>query len=238
VSRHKLRIKGPAGAIETVIEEPAAAPRGLALVAHPHPLRGGSLDNKVAWTLARAALACGLVAVRPNFRGVGDSEGEFDHGVGETEDLLAVAKAVATHYGKLPSQEGRRIRKAAEPPTTPLPSQEGRRIRKAAEPPTTPLPWTLMGFSFGAYVQQRVAQRLHAERLIMVGPAVSMYEFEPTQIPATIIHGDQDEVIPFASARDYASAHAIPLIVVEGCGHFFHGRLRELQAHVEALCRP
>ncbi|HNA83445.1 MAG TPA: alpha/beta hydrolase, partial [Thiobacillaceae bacterium] len=163
-------------------------------------LRGGSLDNKVAWTLARAALSGGLVAVRPNFRGVGDSEGEFDHGVGETEDLLAVARAVEAHYGRLP--------------------------------------WTLLGFSFGAYVQQRVAQSMHAQRLIMVGPAVSMYEFEPTQIPATIIHGDQDEVIPFAAARDYAQAHAIPLIVVEGCGHFFHGRLRELQAHAEALCHP
>ena len=200
VKKHKLRIKGPAGAIETVIEEPAGEPRGLALVAHPHPLRGGSLDNKVAWTLARAAMSCGLVAIRPNFRGVGDSEGEFDHGVGETEDLLAVARAVEAHYGSLP--------------------------------------WTLLGFSFGAYVQQRVAKRLHAQRLIMVGPAVSMYEFEPTQIPATIIHGDQDEVIPFAAARDYAQAHAIPLIVVEGCGHFFHGRLRELQDHVERLCHP
>jgi alpha/beta superfamily hydrolase len=200
VKKHKLRIKGPAGAIETVIEEPAGEPRGLALVAHPHPLRGGSLDNKVAWTLARAAMSCGLVAIRPNFRGVGDSEGEFDHGVGETEDLLAVARAVEAHYGVLP--------------------------------------WTLLGFSFGAYVQQRVAKSMHAQRLIMVGPAVSMYEFEPTEIPATIIHGDQDEVIPFAAARDYAAAHAIPLIVVAGCGHFFHGRLRELQDHVEALCHP
>jgi len=200
VKRHKLRIKGPAGAIESVIEEPAGAPRGLALVAHPHPLRGGSLDNKVAWTLARAALACGLIAIRPNFRGVGESEGEFDHGVGETEDLLVVASAVSSHYGKLP--------------------------------------WTLMGFSFGAYVQQRVAKSMHAQRLIMVGPAVSMYGFEPTSIPSTIIHGDQDEVIPFAAARDYAEAHRIPLIVVEGCGHFFHGRLRELQSHVEALCQP
>ncbi len=200
MKKHRLRIKGHAGAIETVIEEPAGEPRGLALVAHPHPLRGGSLDNKVAWTLARAALACGLVAIRPNFRGVGDSEGTFDHGVGETEDLLAVARASEAHYG--------------------------------------PLPWTLLGFSFGAYVQQRVARSLHAQRLVMVGPAVSLYAFEPTPIPSTIIHGDQDEVIPFAAARDYAAEHAIPLIVVAGAGHFFHGRLRELQDHVERLCRP
>ncbi len=200
MKKHKLRIKGPAGAIETVIEEPPEAPVGLAMVAHPHPLRGGSLDNKVAWTLARAALACGMIAVRPNFRGVGESEGAFDHGVGESEDLLAVAAAVTAHYGDMP--------------------------------------WTLMGFSFGAYVQQRVARRLHAARLIMVGPAVSMYEFEPIPIPATIIHGREDEVIPFAAARDYAVAHQIPLIEVAGTGHFFHGKLRELQNLVESLCRP
>ena len=189
----------PIGHLETVVEEPQGAPRGLALIAHPHPLKGGSLDNKVAWTLARAALACGLVAVRPNFRGVGESSGRFDHGIGESEDLLALAASVATHYG--------------------------------------PLPWTLLGFSFGAYVQHRVARELHAERLIMVGPAVSMYEFEATSIPTTIIHGDQDEVIPFSAAHDYAGRHGIPLIAIAGTGHFFHGRLRELQNHVEQLCR-
>jgi len=198
--QHKLRIKGPAGAIETVIEEPPGQPVGLALIAHPHPLKGGSLDNKVAWTLARAAVACGLVAVRPNFRGVGESAGEFDHGIGETDDLLALSRAITTHYG--------------------------------------PLPWTLMGFSFGAYVQHRVAQELAATRLIMVGPAVSMYSFEATHIPTTILHGSEDEVIPFHAAREYADAHAIPLIVIEGAGHFFHGQLRELQNHVEALCKP
>jgi uncharacterized protein len=198
--QHKLRIKGPVGPIETVIEEPSGTPLGLALIAHPHPLKGGSLDNKVAWTLARAAVSCGLVAVRPNFRGVGESAGEYDHGIGETDDLLALAAAITTHYGKLP--------------------------------------WTLMGFSFGAYVQHRVAQELHAQRLIMVGPAVSMYSFEATHIPTSILHGTEDEVIPFQAAREYADMHAIPLIAIEGAGHFFHGKLRELQSQVEALCKP
>jgi uncharacterized protein len=195
--QHKLRIKGPAGAIETVIEEPAGQAVGLALIAHPHPLKGGSLDNKVAWTLARAAVACGLVAVRPNFRGVGNSGGEFDHGIGETDDLLALSRSITAHYG--------------------------------------PLPWTLMGFSFGAYVQHRVAQELAATRLIMVGPAVSMYSFEATRIPTTILHGSEDEVIPFHAAREYADMHAIPLLAIDGAGHFFHGKLRELQDRVEAI---
>jgi uncharacterized protein len=200
LTRHRLRIKVPIGHLETVIEEPEGTPRGLALVAHPHPLRGGSLDNKVAWTCARAALACGLVAVRPNFRGVGTSSGSFDHGIGETVDLLALAASLAAHYG--------------------------------------PLPWTLIGFSFGAYVQSRVAHELHAERLIMVAPAVSMYEFEPAHIPTTLIHGDADEVIPYAAAHAYAERHAIPLITLHGAGHFFHGRLRELQHHLETrICK-
>ncbi len=198
MTRHRLRIKVPIGQLETVIEEPKGPPQGLALIAHPHSLKGGSLDNKVAWTLARAALACGLVAVRPNFRGVGHSSGSFDHGIGEAEDLLALAAAVTGHYG--------------------------------------PLPWTLMGFSFGAYVQHRVARQLPAECLILVGPAVSMFEFEANTIPTTLIHGTEDDVIPYPAARDYALRHAIPLIDIAGAGHFFHGRLRELQHHVEALC--
>jgi hypothetical protein len=83
-----------------------------------------------------------------------------------------------------------------------------------------------------------VARQLHAERLILVGPAVSMYEFEATDLPTTILHGDADEVIPYIAARAYAKRHGIPLITLAGAGHFFHGRLRELQTHVEALLRP
>lgn len=90
----RILIAGPAGAIETVIDHPAAAPRGVALVAHPHPLYGGTLDNKVAQTLAKTFVELGYVAVRPNFRGVGASEGTHDEGRGETEDLLAVIHAV------------------------------------------------------------------------------------------------------------------------------------------------
>jgi len=200
-NRHKLRVKGPAGFIETVLEEPARAPgeapRGLALIAHPHPLKGGTLDNKVVWTLARAALDSGRIAARPNFRGVGASDGVFDHGIGEADDLLAVARALAAHYGHAPP--------------------------------------ILMGFSFGAYAQQRLARLLHAERLIMVAPAVSMYPFEPIDVPTTIIHGDADEVIPFAAAREYAEAHGIRLIPLVGAGHFFHGRLPELRELARAL---
>ncbi|HEX8980549.1 MAG TPA: alpha/beta hydrolase [Parasulfuritortus sp.] len=197
MKRYKLHIETPGARIETLIEEPEGELRGLSLVAHPHPLHGGTLDNKVAHTLARAALARGHVAVRSNFRGVGESTGQHDHGLAETDDLLAVAEHVAPQFGHLP--------------------------------------WTLLGFSFGCYVQQRVAQRLDARQLIMVGPAVSMYDFDPPAIPTAIVHGAEDELIPLAAVRDYASRHAIPLQVIPEAGHFFHGKLVELRGIVENL---
>jgi len=83
-------VAGPAGRIECAVDEPAGSPRGLALIAHPHPLFGGTLDNKVVQTLARAFVELGYAAWRPNFRGVGASEGRHDEGRGEVEDLAAV----------------------------------------------------------------------------------------------------------------------------------------------------
>jgi len=83
-------VAGPAGRIECAVDEPAAAPRGVALIAHPHPLFGGTLDNKVVQTLARAFVDLGYAAWRPNFRGVGESEGRHDEGHGEVDDLAAV----------------------------------------------------------------------------------------------------------------------------------------------------
>ena len=85
-------IAGPVGRIECAVDEPDSAPRGVALIAHPHPLYGGSLDNKVVQTLARAFVDLGYAAWRPNFRGVGATEGAHDEGRGELEDLHAVLR--------------------------------------------------------------------------------------------------------------------------------------------------
>jgi alpha/beta superfamily hydrolase len=91
------RLQGAAGAIEAAFDEPAAgtAPRGTAVIAHPHPLFGGTMDNKVVQTLARAFVQCGWRAVRFNFRGVGASEGAHDAGNAETDDMLAVVAQAA-----------------------------------------------------------------------------------------------------------------------------------------------
>ncbi|MGA2551887.1 MAG: alpha/beta hydrolase [Burkholderiaceae bacterium] len=92
------QLEGPAGAIEVALDAPPTRPRGLALIAHPHPLFGGTLDNKVVQTLARAFVALGYLAARPNFRGVGATAGTHDNGIGETDDLLAVAEKLQRNH--------------------------------------------------------------------------------------------------------------------------------------------
>ena len=89
----RSRIPGPAGDIECAVDAPAGTPRGVAVVCHPHPQHGGTLDNKVAQTLARAFVQLGWRSVRFNFRGVGASAGVWDEGVGEVDDALAVIAA-------------------------------------------------------------------------------------------------------------------------------------------------
>lgn len=93
-------IDGPAGAIELAVDRPPGDARATAIIAHPHPLHGGTLTNKVVQTLARAAVLAGMTAVRFNFRGVGLSGGQYDEGRGELDDLLAVVEAEA-HEGPL-----------------------------------------------------------------------------------------------------------------------------------------
>lgn len=186
-----LLIPGPVGAIETVIEHPVGVTQGLALVAHPHPLYGGSMENKVVTTLARLLRELGYSTVRSNFRGVGQSQGQYDEGIGETEDLLAVTAFVAARHPGLA--------------------------------------WSLLGFSFGAFVVQQLSTRIAAERLIMVAPAVSMRPFTAPGAPAHILQGDADEIIPLAAVAEYAERYAVPLTVIPAAGHFFHGKLIDLR---------
>src|ERR1700755_317286 len=98
----KFTLTGHAGQMECLLDAPAGAPRGIALVAHPHPLYGGTMDNKVAVTLARTFAALGYVAVRFNFRGVGASEGVHDHGIGETDDMAIMYAHMTARYPGLP----------------------------------------------------------------------------------------------------------------------------------------
>ncbi len=192
-------IDGPAGKIEIDINDPGASRRGVALIAHPNPAQGGTKDNKVVTTLAKSFFSLGYVAVRPNFRGVGASEGMHDSGRGETEDLLAVAACAKRRFGDLPL--------------------------------------LLAGFSFGGFVQTRVAQRVAAQRLVLVGPAVNRFPAQAVPRNTLVIHGEYDEVVPLAAVLDWARAQDLPIVVVPGCEHFFHGRLGVLSQIVLAWCR-
>jgi len=184
-------VAGPIGAIDIAINDPGSSRRGLALIAHPHPLQGGTRDNKVVSTLAKAFFTLGYVVVRPNFRGVGATEGTHDKGVGETEDLLAVAEHMRRRYGDLPL--------------------------------------LLAGFSFGSFVQTRVAKRVPIERMALIAPAVSRFDTEPVPDDTLVVHGDQDDVVPLQAVLNWARPQGLPIIVVPGGEHFFHGRLTQLQ---------
>lgn len=189
-----LTMPGPAGLLELAIDRPSH-PRlggGVAVVSHPHPLFGGTMQNKVVQTLARAFVQAGWTTVRYNFRGVGRSEGVHDNGVGEAADLLAVV---------------------------------------AAQAPAGPL--ALAGFSFGAFVTCQAVAQLHGQRqpdkLILVGTAASRFQVSPVPEElherTLVIHGEQDDTVPLAAVLDWARPQALPVTVIPGVEHFFHGRL-------------
>lgn len=183
---------GPAGLLEVAIDRPEGPSLGVAVLAHPHPLHGGTLTNKVVQTLARACVLGGWTAVRFNFRGVGRSEGAYDEGRGELADLLSVVEAQA---------------------------------------PQGPL--CLAGFSFGAFVTSHAVAALHPrrdiQRVVLVGTAAS--RFEVASVPAElhprtlVIHGERDDTVPLSAAMDWARPQSLPVLVVPGGGHFFHGQL-------------
>ena len=190
-------IAGPAGTLEVAFNVPEGAVRGVALIAHPHPLQGGTLDNKVVQTLAKTFAALGYAAARFNFRGVGFSDGQFDDGIGETDDALAALAAAKLEFGELPV--------------------------------------ALAGFSFGSYVQTRVAHAIAAERMVLIGPAVKRFPIEAVPPDTIVIHGEEDDVVALADVLAWARPQQLPIIVFPGCGHFFHGRLPQLQRVITGM---
>jgi alpha/beta superfamily hydrolase len=194
----ELTIDGPVGTIDIAVNDPGPTRCGIALIAHPHPLQGGTRDNKVVTSLARALFGLGYCAVRPNFRGVGASEGVYDQGIGETDDLLAVAGHFRNRLGALPV--------------------------------------LLAGFSFGAFVQTRVAHQLDAERLALIAPAVNRFDAQAVAPDTLVVHGDQDDVVSLADVLAWAGRQNLAVVVTPGGGHFFHGRLGQLQSIVKHWC--
>ena len=201
-----LTVPGPAGPIDVALDLPGAAGapvNAIAVIAHPHPLHGGTRDNKVVQTMARALLAAGCACWRPNFRGVGETAGSFDEGRGEALDLQAVVEHAAAH--------------------------------ESAAGLATPVPLFLAGFSFGSYVQTVVAESLDPRRfelapMILVGTAASRFDVRPVPDDSIVIHGETDDVVPLQSVMDWARPQGLPVIVLPGSGHFFHGQLNRVKS--------
>lgn len=194
-----MALVGGAGTIEALRNRPSGAARGVAVVAHPHPLFGGTMHNKVVQTITRALVQAQWEVVRFNFRGVGTSAGEHDQGRGELQDLLAVVQQVA---------------------------------------PSGPL--ALAGFSFGAFVTTHAVQALWSperlQKIVLVGTAAS--RFDPAPLPpdsherTLVLHGELDDTVPLASVLDWARPQVLPVTVVPGGEHFFHGQLPLLKSLV------
>jgi alpha/beta superfamily hydrolase len=200
----RVFVAGAAGRIETVIDAPdTAAPRGIAVVAHPHPLYGGTLDNKVAQTLARTLAELGYVALRPNFRGVGDSEGVHDHGEGESEDMLAVIAYARDRFGSLP------VVLAGYSFGAHVQTQVAQRMAES-----------------GAALERLVLVAPAAG--FVSGGRASV----PRTVPANtlVIHGEEDDTVPLKNVFDWLRPQDIPVTVIPGADHFFHRKLGIIKA--------
>ena len=209
-------VAGPAGAIECAIDEPAAgagvapatprgaeaaptAPRGVVVLCHPHPQHGGTMDNKVVQTLARAFVQLGYRAVRFNFRGVGGSAGAWDEGRGEIDDALAVIAAQRAASPGLPLALGGFSFGAY------VAAQAAARLAAAAD---------------AAPVERLVLVGPATSRFEL--PATVAPD-------TVVIHGEADDVVPLAATLAWARPQVLPVIVFPGVGHFFHGQLTLLK---------
>ncbi|WP_153130229.1 alpha/beta hydrolase [Dechloromonas hortensis] len=193
----KIVVDGPVGKIDVIMERPDA-PRGIALIAHPHPMGGGANTNKVAYTLARTFVSLGYAAFRPNFRGVGGTEGEHDEGRGETDDLLAVLDEAKRRCGDLP------VALAGFSFGAYCQTRAAKRLVEAGHPAQR---LVLVGTAAG-----------HVE-------GSRQYDTEAVPHDTIVIHGADDTLVPPANVYAWALPLDLPVIMVPGADHFFHRRL-------------
>ncbi|AHG62775.1 alpha/beta hydrolase [Advenella mimigardefordensis] len=196
---------GPAGRIDCLVDwpDPAQPLLGWALVLHPHPLHGGTRNNKVVTTLSRAYAQAGYAVLRPDFRGVGKSEGSFDQAHGETADMQQLVQAfLAAH----PQLDGKPWLLAGFSFGTAVAAQL---YSVLSDEKTQPLP----------------------QLLTLVGTAVKRFTWREVVLPANavVIHGERDEVVPLQEVFDWITPYRNAVTVIPGATHFFHGYLIELK---------
>jgi len=205
----RLSIEGQAGALEAIVEDPGVPGASYAVVCHPHPLFGGTMQNKVVTTVARALQDCGIPTLRFNFRGVGASAGAFDQGIGETADADAVASWGAQRW------PGRDLVLAGF-------SFGGYVALRLAQQRDSQNRAPRLLITVAPAVQRFDTESTPVPRC-----------------PWLIIQGDADDVVDPAAVIRWAQAldPKPQLRVLPGAGHFFHGRLPELREAVTTTLR-
>jgi alpha/beta superfamily hydrolase len=197
---------GLAGLIDCAIDWPEGVPTGWALILHPNPSQGGTRDNKVVTTLARACVQQGLVSLRPNFRGIGASEGHFDHGKGELLDMAALVEQFRVRYPEI-----------------------------AAKPWVLGGFSFGTSIGVQLYAQWDKLGRNLPNIVILTGSAALRFRHSEAKAPedSLVIHGELDEVVPLSEVMEWARPLGMPVVVIPEAGHFFHGKLLVLRQLVQ-----
>jgi alpha/beta superfamily hydrolase len=197
---------GLAGVIDCALDWPEGAPTGWALVLHPNPSQGGTRDNKVVTTIARACVQHGLLAIRPNFRGTGSSGGSFDHGKGELLDMAALVEQFRVRYPEI-----------------------------AAMPWVLGGFSFGTSIAVQLYAKWDRLQKNLPDIVLLTGSAALRFRHSDVKAPddALVIHGELDEVVPLSEVMDWARPLGMPVVVIPEAGHFFHGKLLILRQLVQ-----
>ena len=201
-----ISFDGLAGLIDCALDWPEGEPTGWALVLHPNPAQGGTRDNKVVTTIARACVQRGLVALRPNFRGIGSSGGVFDHGKGELLDMAALVEQFRVRYPEVAS----------------LPWVLGGFSFGTS-------------IAVQLYAKWERLEKNLPNIVVLAGSAAMRFRHSEVKAPedALVIHGEVDEVVPLSEVMDWARPLGMPIVVIPEAGHFFHGKLLILRQLVQ-----
>ncbi len=209
-------IEGAAGRIEVAAASPAA-PRMAAVIAHPHPLFGGTMENKVVTTIARALSEAGAATLRFNFRGVGATGGKHDEGRGETDDMLRVVGYAREAFGELPLVLAG--------------FSFGGAVAVRASGRTEFRQLVLVAPGFRRLTEHGMGAAPDPNDPNLGAPG------RHTHANTVVVHGDLDETVPLSDSIAWATPREVPVVVVPGGEHFFHRKLHVLREIVERWVR-
>jgi uncharacterized protein len=207
----RAQVAGAAGAIEIACVAPPD-PRSVAIIAHPHPLFGGTMDNKVVTTLARAFEESGAATFRFNFRGVGATQGEHDEGTGETADMLRVIEHARAAF------PGLRVQLAG--------FSFGGAVAVRASGAVDFAQLVLVAPGFRRFTGHGMGEAPDPADPNLGAPG------RHTTANTVVVHGDLDETVALSDSIAWATPREVPVIVVPGAEHFFHRKLAVLRAAV------